>query len=247
MTTNHDDNGTDESPFAFENEPAPAEHVRDVAFELLSNRYCRHLLDVLRTTQSGAVTVDELAPRIAELKATAAAEDENKHRRRVRLSLNHVLLPKLDAAGLVDFDRRSETIRNWDNPELESILAEIQNDSGEDELPSTTAQADHDVGVDAWFELLRNRRRRYVLSVLVEHEELTLADLADEVAVREFDRPIRAISADSVLDIYLSLYHAHLPRFVEYGVVAYDQKRDLVTLAVNTGRLDRYLRAGGNE
>lgn len=83
--------------------------------------------------------------------------------------------------------------------------------------------------VDEAFQLLADRRRRLTLAVVRDHAEaLTLPDVADEVAVREYDRPLSEISGETVAEVYTSIYHDHLPRLVEVGLLEYDQQRDLV-------------------
>lgn len=92
--------------------------------------------------------------------------------------------------------------------------------------------AAHDSGAlsaDTVYELLSNRRRRYLLDCLAEHGySLTLADLADEVAAREHDAQVKAVPEEEVLRIYLTLYHQHVPKLAEADVVRYDQDGDLV-------------------
>ena len=84
--------------------------------------------------------------------------------------------------------------------------------------------------VDEAFGLLADERRRLLLSVMRTYgEALTLPDAAEEVAVRETGQQVPNISAERVHEIYLSLYHDHLPRLVEAGLLEYDQERDLVT------------------
>ena len=60
-------------------------------------------------------------------------------------------------------------------------------------------------------------------------ESLTLPDAAEEVAVRETGRKVTELSAERVHQIYISLYHDHLPRLVEANLLEYDQERDLVS------------------
>lgn len=104
------------------------------------------------------------------------------------------------------------------------------------------AHPDNDVSADTAFELLADRRRRYLLASLAEHGyTLTLADLADEVASRERDRHITRIPDDDVLDVYLALYHRHVPKLAAADVVRYDQDRDLVARADNAVVLERVL------
>ena len=90
---------------------------------------------------------------------------------------------------------------------------------------------------DHVFDLLADYRRRLALACLLDHEPaVSLPDLAEEVAVREFGRPVTDLSGETVLEVYFSLYHAHVPMLVEADVVTYDQERDLVTVARNVDR-----------
>jgi DNA-binding transcriptional ArsR family regulator len=77
--------------------------------------------------------------------------------------------------------------------------------------------------------LLANARRRQVLSYLACHRSLSLPTLADEVAEGEADVPLRELDGERVRDVYLSLYHTHVPKLEDAGVVTYDQERDWVT------------------
>ncbi|QLG50440.1 DUF7344 domain-containing protein [Natrinema halophilum] len=79
------------------------------------------------------------------------------------------------------------------------------------------------------FALLSDRRRRLLLEVMRTYEEeLTLPDAAEEVAIRETGHTVTNIPAERVTEVYLSLYHDHLPRLVDAGLLEYDQERDLV-------------------
>ncbi|AEH38582.1 DUF7344 domain-containing protein [Halopiger xanaduensis] len=88
-----------------------------------------------------------------------------------------------------------------------------------------------DVISDA-FTLLANERRRLLLAVMTSYgEAITLPDAAEEVAVRETGRAVTELSGEQVANVYLSLYHDHLPRLVDAGLLEYDQERDLVSPA----------------
>lgn len=79
------------------------------------------------------------------------------------------------------------------------------------------------------FELLGHRYRRYVVRTLDEHgRELALADLADETARREYETTVAEISSEEVSEVYLSLYHSHVPKLEDGDVVHYDQESDVV-------------------
>lgn len=90
------------------------------------------------------------------------------------------------------------------------------------------------------FELLSHHRRRYALECLREYENpLPLADLADEVAVRERDAPLPEISPEAVKRIYLSLYHVHIPKLADAAYVHYSQERDAVSLREHSERSEQ--------
>ena len=91
--------------------------------------------------------------------------------------------------------------------------------------------------------LLADERRRHALRCLLEHGALPLADLADEVAVRERGEPIGEIPAEDVKNVYMSLYHSHVPKLAEANVVAYDQDADAVALDEHADLAERYLDA----
>ncbi|WP_255169768.1 DUF7344 domain-containing protein [Natrononativus amylolyticus] len=83
--------------------------------------------------------------------------------------------------------------------------------------------------IDEAFRLLANHRRRLFIEVMCTYqEEVTLPDAAEEVASRETGLPVVEISAERVADVYISLYHDHLPRLVDADLLEYDQERDLV-------------------
>lgn len=87
-------------------------------------------------------------------------------------------------------------------------------------------------------DALADARRRFILQYLQDHASLTLADLADELATREQEAPLPAISPDTVMQGYLSLYHIHVPKLAAIGLVTYDQDQDRVALTDIGRRLD---------
>lgn len=74
--------------------------------------------------------------------------------------------------------------------------------------------------------------RPVLLACLNEFDEpVTLPDLADEIAIRQADAEITDIPGEHVKEIYLSLYHSHIPRLADAGILEYDQETDLVASA----------------
>ena len=95
--------------------------------------------------------------------------------------------------------------------------------------------------IDSTLDIYAHRHRRYALECLERHDDpLTLADLADEVAIRDHGKPLQNIPADAVKDIYLSLYHWHVPKLVDARLVKYDQHRDLVRQALHDDAVETY-------
>ncbi len=95
---------------------------------------------------------------------------------------------------------------------------------------------------DIIFELLKNRRRRQVLTYLLEAEEtVTLGELAEQIAAWENDTDINALNSDQRKRVYVALYQTHLPKMDDAGIVDYDQDRGLIDLADNADLLVMYL------
>jgi len=101
--------------------------------------------------------------------------------------------------------------------------------------------SEHSLNRDTIHDLLSEKRRRFALSCLVDHDSLALPDLADEVAEREHEGALPEIPEEAVLRTYLALYHNHIPKLSRAGVVTYDQKSDRVALAENADSLKQHL------
>jgi DNA-binding transcriptional ArsR family regulator len=83
----------------------------DLVFEILSNTRRRMLLFYLRQ-HSGSATVKELAGEIAALENEVDVDDlERQQRKRVYVSLYQTHVPKLEEAGIVEYDDASGEVR----------------------------------------------------------------------------------------------------------------------------------------
>lgn len=101
--------------------------------------------------------------------------------------------------------------------------------------PSTV---DRECGLDAVFGSLDHATRRRLVDCLARYDgPISLADAAEAVAVERHGTPIQGIPAEEVRDVYMALYHTHVPELVDSGAVAYDQDRDLVALTERGERL----------
>ena len=75
----------------------------------------------------------------------------------------------------------------------------------------------------------KERRARLIECLREFDEAVTLPDLAEEIAVREFDAEITELSGERIKEIYLTLYHTDVPKLAEADILEYDQERDLVS------------------
>lgn len=95
-----------------------------------------------------------------------------------------------------------------------------------------------EVPLSTVFEILRDERRRAILSILNERGACTLADLVAEVGRREGNDGDEKTNHEEVTyeaaadqfgggrrRIEASLVHAHLPKLEDTGVVRYDADR----------------------
>lgn len=68
-----------------------------------------------------------------------------------------------------------------------------------------------------------------------------MADLAEAVVSREHGTSTTDISNESVEAVESTLYHSHVPKLADAGVVEYDRERTLVRLSEDTEQLERHL------
>lgn len=188
----------------------------DAIFEALTSRHCRVLLDRLADADD-ALAVGNLA--------TALADDATLDEADVRTVLHHTHLPTLDDAGLLEYDADRGVVRPVTTSQFEALR----------ETVAEYETADLPIPLDELLALLADFRRRTAYRVLLSHDELSLPDLADEVAVAEREDSLPEIDPDEVLEVYFSLYHTHVPKLADAGLVTYDQPTDHVSVT-ETGR-----------
>ncbi len=98
----------------------------DLVFDILSNRRRRYALYCLYDRPDGVATIADITDHIVTLETRESGlptgMSSNEYRRNVRVELQHVHLPKLETAGVVETDQRSETLRYWTQPSVEEWL-----------------------------------------------------------------------------------------------------------------------------
>ena len=212
----------------------PHSHERaaslDDTLDALADPRCRSLLGHVADSDDGTFVVTELAARLADDPRT------RREASRLRTRLHHTLLPRLDDAGLLDYDAKRGLVRRRADSTFETIRGVVEDYEAE-------TGPDGRVSLETLFDLLSSLRRRSAYLVLLRHADLSLPDLADEVAVAEYGQPLSEVDADDVLQVYLSLYHTHVPKLADSGLVEYDQDDDYVALTETGQALESTVRA----
>lgn len=114
--------------------------------------------------------------------------------------------------------------------------------SGRESLGETPVATDGGASlVSRVFQALRNRRRRYVLYYLRDHEQAQLDDLAIQLAAWEQDIPPDEVSSEDIETVATDLVHTHLPKLEEYGLVDYDRRTETAASAYTPSLLDEAL------
>lgn len=112
-----------------------------------------------------------------------------------------------------------------------------------DDIPcSTVSQPDpsviESIAADTAFDILSIKRRQCVLQCLLPYDNpVALADLADDVVALENGTGTTDVSKEDAKDVYVSLYHADIPKLSAADIVEYDQVQNTVTLTQNAAEL----------
>lgn len=107
---------------------------------------------------------------------------------------------------------------------------------------SKTDSHDNEVSLDVTFDLLSSRRRRYILRYLTHHSDtIELQELADQLVTCE-ETPM-----DDRERLVTSLYHVHIPKLANSGVVTFYPEQRLVELEATADALLPYLALAAND
>lgn len=193
----------------------------DVLFNALRNERRRNALRILEEDGS-SMDFGELA--------TAVASDENdvtgsqltdKQRKRVYVSLYQTHVPLLADTGFVSYDSAGGDVQitSKGHAALEYLDAVVER-----------IEAD-DATVDRILDIIRNERRRRVLSQLVSSNGRSdLTALAESIAAWENEVDVHELTSSQRKRAYVSLYQAHLPKMADLGIVDYNKPRGIVEL-----------------
>jgi len=113
-------------------------------------------------------------------------------------------------------------------------------------IPPATGLPDRElVERDYVYEALSHRRRRYLLYAFNEDVEQTIEELSRKVAAWERDVSRETVNATQLDRVYLSLYHTHVPKLVDAGILVYGDSNETVTIGPRFGEFLATLREIG--
>ena len=119
-------------------------------------------------------------------------------------------------------------------------------DATEQQPAETESSEAPTVSLDDVFEILKNQRRRQVLSYLFERDEpVSLGELSEHVAAAENDKPITHLRSQERKRVYVGLYQSHLPKMDAMGFVRFNKPRGIVELGPAAVHAATYLQADG--
>lgn len=102
--------------------------------------------------------------------------------------------------------------------------------------------------LDEVFAALGHPRRRYLVYTLANGgSEAMLPELATKIAAWERDIPTGEVSAEDRKRVHASLYHSHVPKLADLGVIEYHEGEDILVRARNTTQVEAVLDGAGAE
>lgn len=95
----------------------------DAILELLSQYQRRAMIRYLRDAPENVVSIDDILDRLEQLER--AHDGESPGENHLLSVLVHIHGPKLEEAGLIEYDVRSREIRYYPNERVEFVLEKI--------------------------------------------------------------------------------------------------------------------------
>lgn len=126
---------------------------------------------------------------------------------------------------------------------------ELIEDNGafEDQRSPRNDDTTKELSKDQTFDILRNSRRRAVLSCLrARGGELSVKEVSTYVAAEEYGIPAAELSPEQYKRVYNGLYQCHLGRMEELGVIDFDTDQNTIRLHDVASQIEPYLDSGTN-
>lgn len=195
------------------------------------------VIDTLRDAD-GEVPMTTLVPAVASRLQNVPEEavtDEMILETHSELFALH--LDRLDEAGFITHTPDRGTV--WLTPEGK-MLANYVLDQSSDVVPDASEPEDDselpEVDVDTVFDVLKNARRRTLLSTLQrESQPKELQQVAVHVAAAEQGVHPADVDDDARRRAYVSLYQSHVPKLIDAGVLEYGDEDETTVRTTTLG------------
>jgi|GEM_PF-497234 len=117
-----DDNGTDDRPSEtrFDSTDLDDSLPMDELLELVAHQHRRDLLRYVTRSTDTTAEIDEVTTHLLERHAERTSDQPDRDQ--LELLLHHIHLPKLTAAGIIEYDSRSNELRYRRHARLETLL-----------------------------------------------------------------------------------------------------------------------------
>jgi predicted transcriptional regulator len=99
--------------------------------------------------------------------------------------------------------------------------------------------------LDEVYRALGHPRRRYLCYTLHESDEWSLDELAAKIAAWDYDIDVEDVTDRQRDQVYVDLYHAHVPKLVELGVIRFDEDEETIDAAETATQVLRALEGMG--
>lgn len=98
------------------------------------------------------------------------------------------------------------------------------------------------------FDLMGNRRRRYIICCLVhEGKPVRIRRLARQIASWENDSASKEVSSSQYQSVYNSLYQTHFPKLEDGGFIEYDRSENKVYPTDRIAEIEPFIRSHPSE
>lgn len=125
-----------------------------------------------------------------------------------------------------------------DDPNDRKASADVR-DRDDAGLPEST------IDQDTMFDALAHERRRYLLYTLLNDDTWSLLDLARRLAAWEADVSEADVDDELVQRVYVSLYHAHVPKLADLDIIEFDRETETLTRGKNAEQILNVLELTG--
>jgi len=132
-------------------------------------------------------------------------------------------------------------LANADHVQQIETMSKTQPAREEGDSPSAEVES-ASFSQDEILEMLSNQRRRFVIHALKRaNGELSLSELAEQVAGWEYDKPVDRLDHEERKRVRNALRQFHLSKMAEYGFIEFDKSRGVVSLSERARAEDFYV------